>query len=78
MKTAISIPQPIYRSAEKLAQRLGLSRSRLYATALKHFLERHDDDRVTEQLNHIYETAASKLDAPLRKLQAKSFSKDKW
>lgn len=78
MKTAISIPHPIYRSAEKLAQRLGLSRSRLYTTALKHFLNSHDDDQVTEQLNRIYGDASSKLDASLRKLQAKSLSKDKW
>jgi hypothetical protein len=78
MKTAISIPDHIYHSAEKLAQRLGLPRSVLYVTALKHFLESHDDDRVTEQLDRVYGKAPSKLDAPLRKLQAKSLSKGAW
>ena len=42
MKTAISIPDPVFRSAERLAARLGLSRSELYCRALKDLLARHD------------------------------------
>ena len=34
MKTAISIPDEVFRSAERLAQRLGVSRSELYAKAV--------------------------------------------
>lgn len=33
MKTAVSIPDNIYTSAEKLAKRLGKSRSQLYTQA---------------------------------------------
>ena len=34
MKTAISLPDELFAAAEKLAERLGVSRSQLYATAL--------------------------------------------
>lgn len=34
MKTAISIPDKVFRSADALARRLGISRSELYTTAI--------------------------------------------
>ena len=34
MRTAISIPDDLFESAEELAAELGMSRSQLYATAL--------------------------------------------
>jgi len=35
MKTAISLPDPVFRSAEQLAARLGISRSELYCRAIR-------------------------------------------
>jgi len=35
MKTAISLPDELFKAAEFPARRLGVSRSRLYATALE-------------------------------------------
>lgn len=54
MKTAISIPDPVFLSAEKLAARLGVSRSELYCKALAALVDRHRDDLVTSRLNEIY------------------------
>src|SRR5262245_42454497 len=53
MKTAISIPDPIFREAERLARRLKKSRSQLYAEAMADYLRRHDPDAVTEALNRV-------------------------
>jgi len=81
MKTAISIPDPVFRSAEQLAARLGLSRSELYCRALKDMLARHDQAMITAQLNEIYESPAnsSGLDPVLALLQASSIrEKDAW
>ena len=39
MKTAISIPEPIFNTAEQVAKELRLSRSELYTKAIKEFLE---------------------------------------
>jgi predicted transcriptional regulator len=72
MKTAISLPDPVFRSADRLAARLGISRSELYCRAIKDLLARHDDDTVTEQLDAVYggSGAAEGLDTVLADLQS--------
>jgi metal-responsive CopG/Arc/MetJ family transcriptional regulator len=78
MKTAISIPPKVFESAEKFAEKMGVSRSQLYVTAIKNYLDSHLDDSVTAKLNEVYAQTDSKLDPALKKLQAKSISKDGW
>ena len=79
MKTAVSIPDPVFASAERLARRLKLSRSRLYATAVADFVKSHPVAGVTEKLNQVY--AAEKtpaLDPAVARLQARSLSRERW
>ena len=54
MKTAISIPDPLFRSAERLADKLGISRSELCCRAVKTLFERHEQGSITRRLNEIY------------------------
>ena len=74
MKTAISIPDPVFRSAERLADKLGISRSELYCRAVKDLLERHEQATVTARLNEIYGAggAGSNLEPRLAAMQARS------
>jgi metal-responsive CopG/Arc/MetJ family transcriptional regulator len=51
MKTAVSIPDPIFRRIERLAKRLKKSRSEVYAIALLDLANRQDTDEVTESMN---------------------------
>jgi predicted transcriptional regulator len=53
MKTAVSIPEPLYESAERLARQLRRSRSRLYADALREYVVRHDPDSVTRAIDQV-------------------------
>ena len=76
MKTAISIPDSVYESAEKLARRLGQSRSELYTKAVKSYIEKQQDSGVTEKLNEVYGTEASRLDPVLANLQIQSWIKN--
>ncbi|HUD10598.1 MAG TPA: hypothetical protein VMR28_02905 [Candidatus Saccharimonadales bacterium] len=76
MKTAISIPDTVYKSAEQLAQRLGESRSELYTKAIKSYVEKHQDVKVTEKLDEVYSTEASQLDPVLANLQTRSWLKN--
>jgi metal-responsive CopG/Arc/MetJ family transcriptional regulator len=78
MKTAISIPDPIFDSAEKLARHLSMSRSELYATAVAHFVEMHDTATITERLNAVYTDEASEVDPLLQQMQAHSLPQDEW
>jgi metal-responsive CopG/Arc/MetJ family transcriptional regulator len=48
MKTAISLPDDVFQTAERMAKRLKVSRSELYSRALREFLARHTPDELTE------------------------------
>jgi metal-responsive CopG/Arc/MetJ family transcriptional regulator len=51
MKTAVSLPDRVYREAEGYAKSARKSRSQLYAEALTDYLARHAPDEVTEAMN---------------------------
>ena len=78
MKTAISIPDELFESAERFARRQGMSRSELYATALRRYLQEHRSEGITEQLDEIYGTEDGALDPAIARLQARSLPKDTW
>jgi metal-responsive CopG/Arc/MetJ family transcriptional regulator len=78
MKTAISIPDEIFRAAERVAKRLGLSRSELYARAVAGYVDEHDDDQVTEALDRLYGAIDSGLPEDVLDMQISSLPKEKW
>ena len=78
MKTAISIPDPIFKEAEKTAKRLGLSRSELYARAVAEFVQILKRDGITSQLDKIYAEEESALDSSLAKIQSASVFRENW
>lgn len=78
MKTAISIPDTVYETAEKLAERLGTSRSKLYTQALRTYLAVHQADGVTQKLNEVYGDSTITLDPVLKALQTRSLPKETW
>jgi predicted transcriptional regulator len=51
MKTAVSIPDDIFKGAERLARRTKRSRSRLFSDAIREYLARHSPDEITEAMN---------------------------
>lgn len=56
MKTAVSIPDDLFAEADRAAQRLGWSRSQVYAQALREFLAHaEEDDPVTKALDALVE-----------------------
>ena len=75
MKTAISIPDNVYQSAEKLASRLGESRSQLYTKALSSYVEKHQDANVTNKLNEIYSDNGSTIHPALASFQSQTLLK---
>jgi len=78
MKTAISVPDKVFRSADSLAKRLGISRSELYATAVTEFLARHQGRHVTARLDSVYTYEDSSLSLNLIQLQAKTLAHEEW
>ena len=79
MKTAISVPDHVFRLAEQLAARLGVSRSELYSRALEALVDKHRDDLITSRLNEIYGPSReyASLDAGLRLIQHCTLAQNK-
>lgn len=69
MKTAVSIPDPVFIAAERAAKRMGVSRSRFYALAIEKMLKEQHARGVKEALDTVYENKASRLDRVLAALQ---------
>jgi len=78
MKTAISIPDPLFEAAEQFAKRMGLTRSELYAVALQEYLQAHKREQITKQLDVVYADKDSSLDPLFVKLQAHTLSEENW
>lgn len=78
MKTAISLPDELFEAADALAAELGVSRSKLYATAVAEFLDRRRDERITELLDEVYREQPSQLAPELRHMQGRSLAADEW
>jgi metal-responsive CopG/Arc/MetJ family transcriptional regulator len=78
MKTAISIPDGLFRAAEEAARRMDLSRSELYARALQEFLAARRDDEITERLNEVYTEEPARIDPVLAQMQFTSLPPDTW
>ncbi len=78
MKTAISLPDDLFEQAEQYAQQRGVSRSELYATALRHYLVQHRDAAITAQLDALYAAEASDLDPAFLHAQRESLPLEEW
>ncbi|MGM3309248.1 ChpI protein [Anabaena sp. WFMT] len=74
MKTAIAIPDPLFEAAEQFAKHKGLSRSQLYAIALQEYLQSHQPDQITQQLDAVYADEDSSIDPLFISLQAHTIS----
>lgn len=76
MKTAISLPDAIFRDAERLARRLKKSRSQLYQEAVAEYVARHEPEAITEALNQLADGVDTRPDeftsAAARRLLARS------
>ena len=53
MKTAVSVPDDVFESAERLARRERRSRSEVYSAALREYVARHSPDEITDALNRV-------------------------
>lgn len=57
VKTAISVPDRTFERAERAAQRHGLNRSQLYATAVERYLDELEAGDLTAAIDAVVEVA---------------------
>lgn len=78
MKTAISLPDKLFKQGESAARKLKVSRSQLYASALQEFLDRRKADAITEKLNEVYSREPAEIDPGMYEAQLRAIAKDRW
>ena len=78
MKTAISIPDRIFRDAERLSRRLKKSRSQIYTEAATEYVARHDPDAVTEALNRVCEAVGTYPDPAVADAARRTLEGVEW
>ena len=82
MKTAVSLPDNLFKQAESTARKLKMTRSRLYATALKEFIDRRKAEAITQKLNEVYSKEPAEIDPALYAAQLRAINlangEDRW
>jgi len=78
MKTAISLPDPLFEATNALAERLGIPRSQVVAQALREYLEQQQQQYLTESLNQVYAEVDSTLTVKDLRLQQASLEREDW
>lgn len=54
VKTAISMDEALFREAEALANKMGVSRSRLFADAVEEYVRRRENEELLKRLNEAH------------------------
>ena len=76
MRATVTIDDLLFSEADERAKEMGLSRSRLYQTALEHYLRRLRERKLTEQMNRHLDRYGDETDRHLESYVAEAWSSD--
>ena len=78
MKTAISVPDEIFQLSEKLAKKLKISRSKVFAMGVEKLGKEFQGEDTTTRLNEYYSKEKAEVDPVILKMAILSLPKDEW
>ena len=78
MKTAVSIPDDLFRKADELASRMGKSRSEVYREALADYVARRDPGAVTRALDEIADELSGEESAFTAAAAHRTLTQSEW
>ena len=78
MKTAVSIPDDVFKGAERLARRTGKSRSQLFSDALREYVARHGAEELTEAMDRVCAEVQNAKDEFVSQAAARVLEKVEW
>ncbi len=78
MKTAVSVPDDVFESAERLARRERRSRSEVYSAALREYVARHSPDEVTDALDRVVADVGGTIDPFVGRAAALNLERTEW
>ncbi len=76
MKTAISLPNEIFKEVEKFSKEHQYSRSEVFAMAVKEFLEKRKSKELLNVLNEVYSESESPEEITVREKGKRYFTKN--
>jgi predicted transcriptional regulator len=78
MKTVVSIPDDLFKRAERFAKCMRRSRNNLFRAALEEYLERHASEDVTAAMNRVCAQVEQGHHTFVRTAGARLLSKLEW
>ena len=74
MKTAISVPDELFKKIEKIAKEYNYSRSKLFTTAAREFVEKINSRKLLDAINEAYSDVEIEEETSLRRKSKKYYS----
>ena len=82
VKTAISIPEPLFEELEVAAKEMQLSRSEVFRRAVERFLRDRESQRMMEKLKKVYSEPPDEEEREylrrMKVLYSKSLEREEW
>jgi metal-responsive CopG/Arc/MetJ family transcriptional regulator len=82
VKTAISIPEPLFEELEVAAKEMQLSRSEVFRRAVERFLRDRESQRMMEKLKEVYSEPPDEEEREylrrMKVLYSKSLEREEW
>ncbi len=78
MKTAISIPDPVFCATERLAHEMKQSRSEVYSLALAEYVARHAPEYVTEAMDRVCAEVGEEGDKFVASASRRVLERNEW
>lgn len=78
MKTAISVSSDVFELSDRLAKKLKVSRSKIFAMGVLKLGEEYEEEGVTAKLDAFYGEEKAEIDPVVIKMAALSLSNEEW
>lgn len=78
MKTAVSVPDDVFESAERFARRERRSRSEVYSAALREYVARHSPDEVTDAIDRVVAETGGLIDPFVSTAGTRLLERTEW
>lgn len=78
MKTAISLPDKLFKEAEREAKRRGVTRSKFYQEALEKLITDLRDDEISSALTRSYTASPEPVDPFMERIIAQTMARVEW
>lgn len=82
VKTAISMQEELFKEVNNLAEKLHISRSKLFVIAVQEFIKKNETHQLLSQINNAFsdhqDSEELKLHSKMRKKHAKNLERESW